>query len=656
MSLRSLCRSFTVLLLICPPPFVTAFQAAQPPPAQVQQHPLDPLTAAEIDAAAGALGAAPEFPADALFATIVLKEPSKSDVLSYTPGAATVRQAFAVILDRKRNRTIEAVVDLKTSRVVSWSEVKGVQPVVLEAEYDTLVRIVKADARWQDAMRKRGIGDFDKVQIDYWAVGQVAPQYQTRRLLRAVSYFKGDSINFYGRPIEGVGVLVDMNAEKVAEFVDTGTVPLPPASQELDEKSTGVRTAPKALTIAQPDGPSFTISGQEIRWQKWRFRYTMHPREGLVLQTVGYEDAGQLRPILYRASLSEMAVPYGDTDRNWRWRSAFDVGEYGMGRLASPIEPNTDAPPNATLIDVTFAGDDGHAYVLPRAVGIYERDGGMLWKHYESFSKTNESRRARQLVIFFIATIGNYDYSINWIFHQDGVLELDSALTGIMLPKGVREVKAAGHQSGHLVSANVVAPHHQHFFNFRLDFDVDGPANSVHEMNTRALPAGPGNPSLNGMIMEERRLHTEAAAQRQMNMGSARTWSIVNPNAQNALGHHTSYILVPGVNSIPYVAPASQVRRRAAFINQHFWATRYHADEMYAAGAYPNQSLGGAGLPKWVANNEPLSNQDVVVWYTMGVTHIPRPEEWPVMPVTHVGFKMIPGGFFARNPALDVPK
>jgi primary-amine oxidase len=656
MSLRSLCRSFTVLLLTCPPPLVTAFQAAQPPPAQVQQHPLDPLTAAEIDAAAGALGAAPEFPADALFATIVLKEPSKSDVLSYTPGAATVRQAFAVILDRKRNRTIEAVVDLKTSRVVSWSEVKGVQPVVLEAEYDTLVRIVKADARWQDAMRKRGIGDFDKVQIDYWAVGQVAPQYQTRRLLRAVSYFKGDSINFYGRPIEGVGVLVDMNAEKVAEFVDTGTVPLPPASQELDEKSTGVRTAPKALTIAQPDGPSFTISGQEIRWQKWRFRYTMHPREGLVLQTVGYEDAGQLRPILYRASLSEMAVPYGDTDRNWRWRSAFDVGEYGMGRLASPIEPNTDAPPNATLIDVTFAGDDGHAYVLPRAVGIYERDGGMLWKHYESFSKTNESRRARQLVIFFIATIGNYDYSINWIFHQDGVLELDSALTGIMLPKGVREVKAAGHQSGHLVSANVVAPHHQHFFNFRLDFDVDGPANSVHEMNTRALPAGPGNPSLNGMIMEERRLHTEAAAQRQMNMGSARTWSIVNPNAQNALGHHTSYILVPGVNSIPYVAPASQVRRRAAFINQHFWATRYHADEMYAAGAYPNQSLGGAGLPKWVANNEPLSNQDVVVWYTMGVTHIPRPEEWPVMPVTHVGFKMIPGGFFARNPALDVPK
>ena len=91
-----------------------------------------------------------------------------------------------------------------------------------------------------------------------------------------------------------------------------------------------------------------------------------------------------------------MAVPYGDTDRNWRWRSAFDVGEYGMGRLASSIEPNTDAPANATLLDVTYASDEGEPYQLKNAVGIYERDGGMLWKHYESYSKTNESRRARR--------------------------------------------------------------------------------------------------------------------------------------------------------------------------------------------------------------------------------------------------------------------
>jgi primary-amine oxidase len=477
--------------------------------------------------------------------------------------------------------------------------------------------------------------------------------------MRAVTYLVGGQTNFYGRPVEGVIALVNMNTAKVIEVVDTGAVPMPPPSQEFDEKSTGVRTAPKRLAISQPSGPSFTISGQEIGWQKWRFRYTLHPREGVVLHTVGYEDDGRVRPILYRGSLSEMVVPYGDPDRNWRWRAAFDVGEYNVGRLASSIEPNTDAPENATLLDAIVADDEGKPKTLKQVVGIYERDGGMLWKHYDMYSGTNQSRRARELVVFFIATIGNYDYALNWVFHQDGVLAVDAALTGIMLPKGVAEAKVSGHNgllpSGHLVAPNVVAPHHQHFFSFRLDLDVDGPANSVVEMNTRAAAASRDNPAMNGIVMEETALASERRAPRSMDMGAARTWQVVNPAAQNSLGHHTSYILVPGPNAVPYIAPASPVRKRAGFISNHFWATRQKPGELYAAGPYPNQSTGDNGLTKWIADDESLTGQDVVVWYTLGITHIPRPEEWPIMGVTHVGFKLIPGGFFARNPGLDVP-
>lgn len=627
-------------------------------PAAGDRHPLDPLTAAEIDAAAKLLRAVPQFPGDGLFSTIVLNEPPKSEVLAFKPGATFTRQAFSIVLDRRGNRTYEAVVDLTANNVLSWTEVKGVQAPLLDGEYDELSKIVKANLEWQAAMRKRGITDFTKVQVDGWAVGQVAASQKAGRLMRGVTYLVDGQTNFYGRPIEGVVALVNMGTGQVLEVVDTGVVPTPPPSQELDEKSTGVRTAPKRLAISQPDGASFTINGQEIRWQKWRFRYTLHPREGLILHTVGYEDGDRVRPILYRGSLSEMVVPYGDNDENWRWRAAFDVGEYNVGRLASSIEKNTDAPENATLLDATFADDQGKPKTLPRAVAVYERDGGMLWKHYDMYSGTNQSRRARQLVVFFIATIGNYDYAINWVFHQDGALEVDAALTGIMLPKGVKDTTAAGHDdlpSGHLVAANVVAPHHQHFFNFRLDLDVDGTANEVHEMNTRAGRPGRDNPMLNQMVMEETRLATEKQAPRRMDQQSARHWLVMNPQAQNALGHHTSYILAPGANALPYVAPNSPLRQRAGFINNHFWATRYRPGEWYAAGAYPNQSTGGDGLPKWIADDESLAGQDVVVWYTLGITHIPRPEEWPIMPVAHVGFRLIPGGFFARNPALDVP-
>jgi primary-amine oxidase len=640
-------------------PVPTPSSGPAPAPAAAPPHPLDALTGSEIEAAARIIRQAPQWPEAGMFSTIVLNEPPKSEVLAYAGGAAFTREAFSIVIDRRGNRTSETVVDLRAGKLISWSEVKGVQPPLLDGEYDELSQIVKDNPAWQDAMRKRGLTDFATVQVDGWAVGEVAPAHSTARLMRAVSYLALGQKNFYGRPIEGVVALVNMNTRQVVEVVDTGVAPMPPPSQELDEKSTGVRTAPKRLFISQPNGASFSANGQEIRWQKWRFRYTMHPREGLVLHTVGYEDAGKVRSVAYRASLSEMVVPYGDPDQNWRWRAAFDVGEYNVGRLASSIEPNTDAPENATLLDAVVADDNGAPKTLKRVVGIYERDGGLLWKHYDMYSRQNESRRARQLVVFFIATIGNYDYAVSWIFHQDGALEVDAALTGIMLPKGVNHTRVAGHDgllsSGHLVAANVVAPHHQHFFNFRLDLDVDGTDNSVHEMNTRAAARGPANPLANQMIMEETEFKSERLAPRRMEMASARHWLVVNPKAQNALGHHTSYILVPGPNALPYVAPDSPVRKRAGFINNHFWATRYKAAELNAAGPYPNQSAGGDGLPRWIKDDEPLVSQDVVVWYTLGVTHIPRPEEWPIMPASHVGFRLIPGGFFSRNPALDVP-
>jgi primary-amine oxidase len=649
------CLRLTVLL--CFFLFASAAQAAE------ATHPLDPLDAGEITSAVKILQAAPNFPKTALFSTVVLSEPPKAEVLNFKAGAKFRREAFAIVLDREKNKTFEATVDLRAGKILSWREIPGVQPLVLEGEYEVVEQLVKADARWQAAMKKRGFTNFDDIAVDGWAVGQVADKF-TGRLLRGLSYFKGDAANYYGRPIEGVVAIVNMNTRAVVDVLDTGVVPISKTSQDFDEKSVGkLREKPKPLLISQPEGASYQLNGNEIAWQKWRFRYTMHPREGLVLHTIGYDDEGKTRPILYRASLSEMVVPYGDPSENWRWRAAFDVGEYSVGRLASPLEPKLDAPDNAQLIDATFAGDTGEPYVLERAVGIYERDGGILWKHFDSVSGKNETRRARELVMFFVATIGNYDYAVNYVFKQDGSLEVDLALTGIMLAKGVKEKRAdENHQmmsdgtSGHLVAENIVAPHHQHFFNFRLDFDVDGTNNSVTELNTSAMPAGANNPYLNGFVMRESVFKKESEAQRKMDMQSARVWAVTNPQAKNSLGHNTSFILVPGANSLPYIAPEALVRKRAQFINNHFWATRYNAAEMFAAGVYPNQSRGGDGLPQFVANDEAIENQDVVVWYTLGVTHIPRPEEWAVMPVTHVGFKMIPGGFFSRNPGLDVPR
>ena len=632
----------------------TAFSAAN--------HPLEPLSAAELGLASDLIKNFQQFPKGALFPLIALKEPPKTEVLAFKPGNPFRREALATVLDRAANKTYEAVVDLNAKKVASWKFVPGVQPLVLVTEYDEVPKIVKADPRWQASMKKRGFTDFEKIWVDTWALGSAPPKgSHGARLLRGISYLKEGASNFYGRPIEGVVAIVDMNAGKIVDFIDTGVVPVAKVAQELDPKSLGEqRKDVKPLKYNAPDGPSFQVNGNEIRWQNWRFRFQLHPREGLVLYQVSYDDHGKVRPILYRASLSETVVPYGDPDKNWSWRNAFDEGEYGMGRLTSTLTPGMDAPENAVFFDADFVDDFGKPYKLEKSVTLYEREGGYLWKHFDIYTNKNEARRARDLVLYNVAAIGNYDYVFSWIFHQDGAIDVDVGLSGIMLPKGVpTEAYSETHHHdphSHLVAKFVAAPHHQHFLNYRLDFDVDGEKNSVAEINTRAMPPGPANPSHNGIMMEAKVFKTAPEARRDVDLKSSRKWLIENTGAHNSLGYNTAYALIPGDNSIPYLSPNSLVRKRAGFINHHFWVTKYKEDETYAGGYYPNQSSGGEGLERWAANKAGIENEDVVVWYTMGLTHVPRPEEWPVMPMTHIGFKLIPAGFFDQNPSLDVPR
>ena len=671
LSSLSMAKSLIVLLVVMSIS-ASAAQARQAAVAAVSvAHPLDPLSAAEIQTAVAVLRTHPDVPAGALFPMVSLQEPAKTVVAAFKPGTPSTREAFVVIFDRPTNRTFEAIVNLSKRAVTSMTHVEGAQPAITFDEMDRIPAIVRANDAWRAAMRKRGLTNFDQIHVDPWAPGLLDPSTEPRttRWARALSYLKGTNKNVYARPIEGVVALVDLNKMRVERVLDveSNPPPLPPQSADLDPRSIGPqRVAPKPLRHVQPLGPSFTIRGHEVRWQKWRFRVSVHPREGLVIHTVGYEDGGRVRSVLYRASLSEMVVPYADPSVAWQFRNAFDEGEYGIGRLTSALEVGTDAPRHARFLSAVYADDQGKPVAVPRAVAIYERDGGVLWKHFEYYSNTTESRRSRELVVFSLVTVGNYDYGFNWIFKQDGSIELQAVLTGIMLAKGVPIASAAGSHGGgndgmdgrawHLVAPNVAAPHHQHFLNMRLDFDVDGAANAVREINTRALPSGPENPGKGAFVMEETALRTEHDARRDVDLTSARRWLVVNPSAHNALGQPTGYLLHPGENSVPYLQPDSEIRRRADFVNHHFWATQYQAMELHAAGDYPNQSLPGEGLMKWTAANRPLEGQDVVVWYTFGITHVPRPEEWPVMTATLAGFKLLPVSFFSRNPALDVPK
>ena len=623
-------------------------------------HPLDPLDVSEVAEAARIARAGEQFAelgGDCRFITIALAEPHKQAVLDWEGGGGRPpRAAELVILDRGNQRTAEALVTLDPPSVRSWTLRDDIQPMAVVSELMEAEEAVRVHPEFQAAMARRGVTDFDTVQVDAWPAGHFGPAEETgQRLSRAVAFIKphpGDSE--WAHPVDGVIALVDLNTLEVLRVDDHGVVPIPPESGNFDAAAAApFRDDIAPLEITQPDGPGFTLDGRTLSWQRWRVHVGFTPREGLVLNRVGYEDNGRLRSILHRASLSEMVVPYGDPGPTHYFKNAFDGGENGVGIAASPLTRGCDCLGEIVYLDAVVSDAAGDPVPIPNAICIHEEDVGVLWRHIEWRDGSGEVRRSRRLVISSFSAIGNYDYGFFWYLYQDGTIAFEVKLTGVLSTGAVAPGERPQH--GTLVAPGLNAMVHQHFFNMRLDLDVDGLDNAVDEVWTESLPPGPENPYGNAFRPRRRRLETERAAIRRVDAASARWWEVVNPGVRHRLGEPVGYRLLPGETTFPFAQPDAPVSKRAGFIREHLWVTPYRPDERYAAGEYPNLHPGGAGLPEWTSADRPIDGRDVVVWYTFGHHHVPRPEDWPVMPVATIGFTLKPVGFFERNPALDVP-
>lgn len=348
-----------------------------------------------------------------------------------------------------------------------------------------------------------------------------------------------------------------------------------------------------------------------------------------------------------------MAVPYGDPSPARFIQHPFDIGENLIGTLANPLEIGCDCLGEIRYLDAVVANGHGEPVRIANAICLHEEDFGLLWKHVDFRTGEAEVRRSRRLVVSSISTIGNYEYGFYWYLYQDGAIEAEVKATGIVSTAAVPPGEIPHH--GTLVAPGLNAMAHQHFFNVRLDMSVDGEENSVYEVHTEPTPPGPENPHGNAFAPVRRLLRTELEARGTVDPLSARSWLVVNPSVRNRTGQLVGYRLVPGDNVARFAQPDSSFARRAGFTDHHLWVTPFDPSERYAAGDYPNQHPGGAGLPEWTVRDRLIENTDVVHWYTFGHHHIPRPEDWPVMPVARIGFALKPVGFFDRNPALDVP-
>ena len=630
----------------------------QPAPDQLAlvRHPLDPLTAEEFRQVARVLRRDREVGPRWRIASIELREPAK-DALGAGTGPAPPREALAVCWNRDDGHAYRAVVSLAQDAVTAWDPLPGQQPNITQDEWHECDEMLRGDPALAAALARRGITDRSRILTDLWAFGAdlVPPRYRGLRLGWVDVWYRGsEEGNPYAHHLSGLHPIVDLNAMtllEVGDEADPGDLP-----QVMGEYLPKLIPMPlrevAPLEISQPEGVSFRLDGHLLRWQNWELRLGFNYREGLVLHTVGFNDAGRLRPVAHRLSFAEMVVPYRDPTPDHFRRTAFDIGEWGLGFLTTSLERGCDCLGEITYLDAVVHDSAGEPQLIRRAICIHEEDNGVLWKHVDhEFGP--EVRRARRLVVSFHVTVANYEYLVYWRFYTDGNIECEVRATGIM----VTSTLPPGQQSpyGTLVDNRTYAPFHQHFIVARLDLDVDGRANTVYAVESEPAAPGPDDRYGLGLRLRQTPLRTEAEGQQDYDWAAQRSWKVESTDTSNSLGTPTGYKLVPGGSFPALLDPSSAVLRRARVIEHTLWVTPYHPDERWPCGDFPTQSAADSGLPVWTAQNRSITGTDVVLWYVFGIHHITRPEDWPVMPVDTVSFWLKPFGFFDRNPALDLP-
>eukprot|EP00026_Physarum_polycephalum_P002679 Phypoly_transcript_02687.p1 GENE.Phypoly_transcript_02687~~Phypoly_transcript_02687.p1 ORF type:complete len:689 (+),score=104.40 Phypoly_transcript_02687:605-2671(+) len=670
----------------------------------VAPHPLDPLLPNEIVQVVNLTKKLKNLSARAKFMSLDLWEPSKSAVRTQerNPRSAPIPREARVEVIEANGEVFWGIVSLSEGKISEWHQVpkKEGQPAFQVDEHEQIEKIVKSDEKVRAAARKRGVEDpEEQLMVDCGSVGHFNLPYEEegRRLCAALLFVraKGDPTdNGYAHPLDGVIAIVDVNKLEVIaveeHFPSRDPVMTP---GNYSEKYIGQRNPLKPLEITQPEGPNFQVEGNHVTWaDSWDFRVGFNAREGLVLHDVRFLEHPQISPaspsstpakcqtcpaksgnpacatksqnkpdlitrhLFFRASMCEMTVPYGDPRAQHYRKNAFDAGEYGMGRCANSLKLGCDCKGYIHYFDAAICDSKGNPIVIKNAICMHEEDYGILWKHVDWRTGETVTRRSRRLVVSFFTTVANYEYGFYWYMYLDGSMHFEVKLTGIVNTGTEDPDPAKCPPWGTYVGPDgLYALFHQHYFCVRLQTDIDGDGNSIYEINYASYPEGKDNPKSNAFTALATLLDSEEKAKRRLDLAQNRRWKIVNPNKINKItGTPVGYIIEPGGNTVPYARTASPVYKRANYITNHLWVTPYHPQERYPTGNFPNQHPGHAGLPDYTSQNRSITNTDLVVWYVMGVTHDPRPEDWPVMPCAYLGVGFKPHGFFTRNPSIDV--
>ncbi|KAF2263842.1 copper amine oxidase-like protein [Lojkania enalia] len=620
------------------------------------------------------------------FREIYLQEPEKAKMKAYldlehssTPGQSPngkrpprlAKCQYDIIGLDKIPEYHESIVDVELKKRVSHEVVsKDKQASLTLWEFQILIEACKKSEMFQKAMAELKLPEGFELVVEPWPYGGLDLGAENRRYFQGLCFAQdtrsgnADS-NFYAYPLPIIPIM-DAHKREIVRIDRLATggkgdslTGKTHSERIIDHCQTSeyvpelveLRKDLKPINITQPEGTSFKVTDESlIEWQKWRFRVSFNPREGAVLHDVHYD----CRSIIYRLSFSEMTVPYADPRPPFHRKQAFDFGDGGAGNCANNLSLGCDCLGVIKYFDGVVVGSDGIPQTHPNVICLHEQDNGIGWKHTNWRTGRAVVTRNRELVVQFIITLANYEYVFAYIFRQNGDLTVEVRATGIVSVVNIDPGKISDY--GNVVSGGVLAQNHQHIFCVRVDPAIDGHKNTVMYEESHAAPWDRAtNP--NGNFYEVRKTTVNRSGGLDAAPQHNRVFKIINSSKRNLVsGNPVAYKFTPPPTQKLLAAPGSIQAQRALFANHHVWVTKYKDNELYAAGRFTLQSQQEVdGVHDMAKRNDGVVDEDIVIWNSFGLTHNPRVEDWPVMPVDifHVNFR--PADFFTANPAIDVP-
>ncbi|KAI6845993.1 putative copper amine oxidase [Hortaea werneckii] len=618
------------------------------------------------------------------FKNITLHEPAKADLLPYldaeasgTPAALRpfVPRCVEIIWSTVNERIVhESIISLDANAEVSRTgPQKGQHGSIDRYEAKSAAEKIVNHPEVQAAVKALGLAEDVTIACDPWMYGADRDNdEETHKFIQGYLYAlapgKGPESNQYSYPLP-FSPVYDVFTGELARIERMATggredglelntadgLPMAhcvPNEYHADILDGPQRTDLKPLHVTQPEGPSFNVTdGNCVAWQKWRFRVGFNYREGMTIHDVRYDG----RPLFYRLSISEMTVPYGDPRTPYHRKQAMDLGDAGAGSCANNLRLGCDCLGTIKYFSGWLNDENGMPVPAENVICMHEQDGGIGWKHTHRLTHHASVVRARNLVLQSIITVGNYEYIFAWIFMQNGNVDLEVRATGILSTSLIDDGKTS--EWGNVVSPGTLAANHQHLFSMRVDPMIDGSRNTVVQEDSVPIPQTEDmNPHGNAWRVVKTPFETSGYGD--ADPFANRCFKIVNENSFNPVsGNAVGYKLVPQPCQLLLAGKDSVVRRRAKFAEHHIWVTKYRDGDLWAAGKWTNQSLEEtAGLADYASRGDDVRDEDLVLWHTFGMTHNPRVEDFPVMPVEITTISLKPADFFTRNPALDVPR